>query len=191
MRKHLEGRLTSLVLTAALACVAAVPAYANGRDRNGEVTTAAAKIKHVFVIVLENKTFSNTFGNSTQDPYLQGTLVPSGALLTQYYGTGHVSLDNYISMISGQSPTPDTDDDCLPGLSGTIGNYNNVEQTGTTPDGQVKASGGCIYAKNIPTLPGQLAKGRPYMERLHGRHGQRSRAGKCHLRASGHRRRHR
>ncbi len=118
MRKHLEGRLTSLVLTAALACVAAVPAYANGRDRNGEVTTAAAKIKHVFVIVLENKNFSNTFGTSTQDPYLQGTLVPSGALLTQYYGTGHVSLDNYISMISGQAPTPDTDDDCIPGLSG-------------------------------------------------------------------------
>ncbi len=27
-----------------------------------------------------------------------------GALLTQYYGTGHVSLDNYISMISGQAP---------------------------------------------------------------------------------------
>jgi phosphatidylinositol-3-phosphatase len=158
MRKHLEGRLTSLVLTAALACVAAVPAYANGRDRDGEVTTAAAKIKHVFVIVLENKTFSNTFGNSTQDPYLQGTLVPRGGLLTQYYGTGHVSLDNYISMISGQSPTPDTDDDCLPGLTGTIGNYNNVEQTGTTPDGQVIAGGGCIYAKNIPTLPGQLTE---------------------------------
>src|SRR3984885_13169132 len=158
MRKHLEGRLTSLVLTAALACVAAVPAYANGRDRDGEVTTAAARVKHVFVIVLENKTFSNTFGTSTQDPYLQKTLVPMGGLLTQYYGTGHVSLDNYISMISGQSPTPDTDDDCLPGLTGTIGNYNDVEQKGKAAQGQVVATGGCIYAKDVPNLPVQLTE---------------------------------
>src|ERR1700758_913503 len=78
----------------------------------------ADRVKHVFVIVLENKNFEDTFGTSTQDPYLQKTLVPMGALLTQYYGTGHVSLDNYISMVSGQAPTPDTTDDCLPGLTG-------------------------------------------------------------------------
>jgi hypothetical protein len=69
-----------------------------------------------------------------------------GGLLTQYNGTGQVSLDNYISMISGYSPTPDTDDDCLPGLSGTVGNYNDVVQTGKAASGQVVATGGCIYA---------------------------------------------
>jgi phosphatidylinositol-3-phosphatase len=120
------------------------------------VTTSAAKVKHVFMIVLENKNYSDTFVNSTQDPYLQKTLVPMGGLLTQYYGTGHVSLDNYISMISGQAPTPDTDDDCLPGFTGTIGNYNNVAQTGTTSDGQVIATGGCIYPNTVLTLPDQL-----------------------------------
>jgi hypothetical protein len=149
-----RGRLTSFVLAALLACTASAPSFA--RDHDDLVTTAAANVKHVFVIVLENKTFSNTFGTSTQDPYLQKTLVPMGALLTEYYGTGHVSLDNYISMISGQAPTPDTDDDCLPGLTGTIGNYNDVEQTGKTADGQVIATGGCIYAKDIRTLPNQL-----------------------------------
>jgi phosphatidylinositol-3-phosphatase len=87
---------------------------------------------------------------------LQNTLVPMGGLLTQYYGTGHVSLDNYISLISGQSPTPDTDNDCLPGFTGTIGNYNDVKATGIAPQGQVIASGGCIYAKNVKTLPTQL-----------------------------------
>ncbi len=89
--------------------------------------TSAARVRHVFVIVLENKNYSDTFGTSTQDPYLQKTLLPMGALLTQYYGTGHVSLDNYISMISGQAPTADTTDDCIPGLSGaSVGNYNDV-----------------------------------------------------------------
>ncbi len=158
LRLSLRG-LSSLVLVTALTVMTSVHGFAEERDsRDQRVTTAAAKIKHVFVIVLENKTFSNTFGTSTQDPYLQKTLVPKGALLTQYFGTGHVSLDNYISMISGQAPTADTDDDCIPGLSGTAGNYNDVEQTGRTRDGQVEATGGCIYAKDIKTLPNQLEK---------------------------------
>ncbi|HEY2419697.1 MAG TPA: alkaline phosphatase family protein [Steroidobacteraceae bacterium] len=132
------------------------------------VSTAAARIRHVLVIVLENKSFDNTFGDSTQDPYLRNTLVPMGALLTQYYGTGHVSLDNYISMISGQAPTPDTEEDCLPGLNAGATNYNDVVQTGTTPDGQVIASGGCIYPAGVKTLADQFsAKGlrwRGYMQ---------------------------
>jgi hypothetical protein len=134
-----------------------------GRDRGHDrdrVTTAAAHVKHVFVIVLENKNFSNTFGTSTQDPYLQGTLVPAGGLLTQYYGTGHVSLDNYISLMSGQAPTPDTDDDCIPGLTAVSagGNYNDVEKTGVAPQHQIVATGGCIYPKEVKTLPNQLAE---------------------------------
>ena len=135
---------------------------------SASATTAAARVRHVFVIVLENKSFDNTFGNSTQDPYLRTTLVPMGALLTEYYGTGHVSLDNYISMISGQAPTPDTEEDCLPGLTGGATNYNDVVQTGTTPDGQVIASSGCVYPASVKTLADQLsAKGlrwRGYMQ---------------------------
>jgi hypothetical protein len=146
---------------AALACAVALTPFASPAGLAGAQApfkSAAYGIRHVFVIVLENKTFSNTFGTSTQDPYLQGTLVPAGALLTQYYGTGHVSLDNYISMISGQAPTQDTTNDCLPGFTGSIGNYNNVAQTGTTTDGarQVIATGGCIYPKTVKTLPDQL-----------------------------------
>jgi len=155
MPKFRHWRFASLIFTAALGSSISVASFGRNHD-DGTVTTAAAKVRHVFVIVLENKSFSNTFGTSAQDPYLQSTLVPMGALLTQYYGTGHVSLDNYIAMISGQAPTPDTDDDCLPGLTGAIGNYNDVEQTGTTADGQVIANGGCIYARHVRTLPDQL-----------------------------------
>jgi len=121
---------------------------------------ASGKIKHVFVVVLENKNYDDTFGTSTQDPYLQKPLVPMGTLLTQYYGTGHVSLDNYISLISGQASTPDTQNDCLPGFTASIGNYNDVKQTGTTADGQVIASGGCVYPASVKTIADQLtAKG--------------------------------
>jgi hypothetical protein len=123
---------------------------AKGADRPGpgSVTTAAADIQHVFVLLLENKNYEDTFGTSTQDPYLQKTLVSEGALLTQYFGTGHVSLDNYISLISGQSPTPDTAADCP--------TFTDVEETGITPDGQVIAAKGCVYGKHVRTIADQL-----------------------------------
>ncbi len=117
------------------------------------------RVKHVFVITLENKNYGDTFGTSTQDPYLTGTLKPMGALLTHYFGTGHVSLDNYISMISGQSSSLQTESDCA--------SYNDFELTGVTSDGQAVGDG-CVYPDNIKTLPDQLnAAGytwRGYME---------------------------
>src|SRR6059058_5202578 len=73
---------------------------------------AAPPIKHVFTIVLENKGFDETFGPSSPAKYLSKTLPSQGELLTQYYGIGHASLDNYIAMVSGQSPTPDNQADC-------------------------------------------------------------------------------
>ena len=152
-----RDRLPLRIAAAALGMLASLSALARNHS-DQTVTTAAAKVRHVFVIVLENKNFGDTFGTSTQDPYLQKTLVPMGALLTEYYGTGHVSLDNYISLVSGQAATPDTDDDCIPGLAATSGggNYNDVKVTARAPQGQLVASGGCIYPKYIKTLPDQL-----------------------------------
>jgi phosphatidylinositol-3-phosphatase len=117
------------------------------------------RVKHVFVITLENKNYEDTFGTSTQDPYLTGTLKPMGALLTQYYATGHVSLDNYISMISGQASSPQTQADCI--------DFNEFKMTGITADGQAIGDG-CVYPRAIKTLPDQLKRAgytwRGYME---------------------------
>jgi phosphatidylinositol-3-phosphatase len=142
------------VAVAALGTLLCTTSFARNHGDEA-VTTEASKVRHVFMIVLENKSYSDTFGTSTQDPYLQKTLVPMGGLLTEYYGTGHVSLDNYISMISGQGATADTDDDCIPGLSGggSGGNFNDVQVTGKAPQGQLVASGGCVYPKYVKTLP--------------------------------------
>jgi hypothetical protein len=145
---------TVVLVTASFASFAAVAQPAT-RARSGEAQTAAADIRHVFVIMLENRNFSDTFEESSQDPYLQKTLVPMGALLTEYYGTAHVSLDNYIALISGQAGTPDTDNDCSIGARGP--QYVDVQSMGATPDGQVIAAHGCIYPREIRTLADQLA----------------------------------
>ena len=153
----------------------------------GVPTTSASQIKHVFVIMLENHGYNDTFGSSTQNPYMQKTLVPKGALLSEYFGTGHVSLDNYISLISGQAATQDTINDCVPGglgklFAGAKQQFLDVQQTGTTPDGQVIATGGCVYPATVKTLPDQLAAAgltwKGYMEDM-GNDPTREPAGSC------------
>ena len=61
-------------------------------------------MRHVFVVNLENKGYDETFGPDSPAPYLSKTLRAQGQLLTQYYGTAHNSLPNYIAQISGQGP---------------------------------------------------------------------------------------
>jgi hypothetical protein len=117
------------------------------------------RIGHVFVIVLENKGFDVTFGPNSPATFLSKTLPSQGVLLKNYFGTGHVSLDNYIAMISGQAATPQTRNDC--------GVYQDFALTGITPDGQAIGTG-CVYPAAIKTLADQLdAAGkswRGYME---------------------------
>ena len=72
----------------------------------------------------------------------------SGVLLSQYYGTGHASLDNYIAMISGQAATPETRNDCQ--------TYADFVLTGSTPDGQAIGSR-CVYPEQIKTIADQLS----------------------------------
>jgi phosphatidylinositol-3-phosphatase len=122
---------------------------------------ALPPVRHVFVVVLENKDFDESFGPQSPAPYLATTLTARGALLTQYFGTSHQSLGNYISMISGQAANPQTQADCptfselLPGVM--VG------------DGQALGQG-CVYPKAVPTLADQLdARGltwRGYMQSM-------------------------
>src|SRR5947207_137343 len=73
-------------------------------------TTASgpAPIGHVFVINLENENYTTIWSPGSPAVYLNRTLRPQGQLLTQYYGIGHASLDNYLAQISGQAPNPQT-----------------------------------------------------------------------------------
>jgi phosphatidylinositol-3-phosphatase len=120
-----------------LGALLAVPAAAGA---------AAPPVKHVFVIVLENKDYDASFGPAAQSQQLPA-LASQGVLLSQYYGIGHNSLDNYIAMVSGQGPNPVTQSDCqiyqefLPGIIGS--------------DGQALGAG-CVYPTSVKTVADQL-----------------------------------
>ncbi|MEA2483437.1 MAG: phosphatidylinositol-3-phosphatase, partial [Thermoleophilaceae bacterium] len=142
--RRLAGLIAVVVVT-----FAAAPAHA-----------ALPPIKHVFVIWLENKDYATTFAATNPPaPYLAKTLPAMGALLPNYYGIGHESLDNYIAVVSGQGPNPQTQSDCQI--------YSDFTGTTGGPDGQAMGSG-CVYPTGVQTIANQLQdKGlrwRGYME---------------------------
>ncbi len=104
-------------------------------------------IRHVFVIVLENESAASTFGPNSPAPYLAKTLTSEGAFVPKYYGTGHASNDNYISMISGQAPNPQNQADCF--------SFNDFTPGTIGPYGQAIGSG-CVYPSAVKTIADQL-----------------------------------
>lgn len=151
---RVRGRL-ALSLVAALAVLLA--ACSSGSNSSPTTTarpsatvgtTGLPAIHHVFVIVLENEGYDVTFGHPSEDPYLASTLPASGALLTNYYGIGHNSNDNYIALISGQAPNPSNQADCPV--------FADFPSTATVAaDGQITDSG-CVFPTSVSTLANQL-----------------------------------
>jgi hypothetical protein len=130
------------VVGVVLACAAA------GAPGAQATTFKLPPVRHVFVIVLENQGYVATFGNPAADPYLAQTLPAEGALLENYYATGHESNDNYVSLVSGQPPNAQNQADCprFDNFTGALMLENGVE-TGT----------GCVYPAEVPTIGNQLS----------------------------------
>jgi hypothetical protein len=123
-------------------------------------SAANPTIKHVWIVVLENKSYDTTFGSSPGSAYLGTTLPAQGQLLTQYFGIGHSSLDNYIAMISGQPPDTQTQADC--------GTFSEFVSTSVDPNG-VDHGNGCVYPTGDKTIADQIDAAPPltwkaYME---------------------------
>ena len=117
--------------------------------------TPVGAVKHVWLIILENKSYDETFTGLNQNSYLWQTLPQQGALLTNYYGTGHFSMDNYISLVSGQSPSWDVQDDCSTSANMTNNNSGIITNgtVGTGTDTDLTTSGPGTNT-NAPTTSG-------------------------------------
>ncbi len=118
------------------------------RPPAGGTTTGLPRIRHVFVIVLENEGYDSTFGDPTADPYLATSLPASGAQLSQYHGIAHFSNPNYIALVSGQAPNPSNQTDCQVFADFPAG-------TPIGSGGQIAGSG-CVFPAQVPTVAGQL-----------------------------------
>lgn len=130
----------------ALAAARSTPVRA-AAERSKPKPYKQPKIGHVFVIVLENEDYASTFGAPSSDPYLAQTLPSQGALLEDYYATGHESNDNYISLISGQPPNVENQADCQ-----VFSEFVGAElQSNGVEDGE-----GCVYPSAVANIGTQL-----------------------------------
>jgi hypothetical protein len=102
-------------------------------------TAAQATLKHVWIVALTGHTMDEALADPSPMPYLSGTLRPKGLLLSGYKPALPGGLANLIALVSGQRPT--------------------AEQRGGCPaydDVDLEARTGCVFAKDVETLPGQL-----------------------------------
>ena len=114
-------------------------------------------IRHVFVIMLENEGYADTFGTPSHDPYLATTLPSQVHCCKNYYGIGHFSNDNYVGFVSGQPPNSDNQLDCS--------SYVNFPSGDGLVNG-IQQGAGCVYPSNVsdPSRPAGL--GRLHLEGL-------------------------
>ncbi len=123
------------------------------------------KIKHVWLIILENKSYDATFTGLNRNTYLWRTLPSQGVLLKNYFGTGHFSFDNYISLVSGQATVADTQVDCpyYDHFSGHVDrsgslrrNPNYGQMTSAQGPNAAAGANGCVYPSRVKTLFNQF-----------------------------------
>jgi Phosphoesterase family len=158
------GVMLAAVLVATVSAGTSSAHHAPVKSADG-LGVAPGKIKHVWLIILENKSYDASFTGLNDNTYLWQTLPAQGVLLKNYFGTGHFSLDNYISMVSGQATQPDTQADC-PFYDTFSGSIDTSGTLAKNPDyGQVASaagpnaaagSNGCVYDSKVQTLFNQL-----------------------------------
>lgn len=105
------------------------------------------EIKHVFVIMLGENSYEETFGKTSVAPYLSTELPMLGEVLPNYYAVTKGDLANQLALLSGQGPTVETAANCP--------NYTDVVPGSTSPEGQVEGNG-CVYPAATPSLPAAL-----------------------------------
>jgi phosphatidylinositol-3-phosphatase len=117
---------------------------ATGTDSGSSGSTDEPKqptIKHVWIVALTGHTMDEALANPSPMPYLSATLRPKGLLLSKYKAVATGALANLVSLISGQKPTADQQAGCPA--------YKDVDPT---------TSVGCVFAKKVDTLAGQLTE---------------------------------
>lgn len=112
-------------------------------------TEVLPPVTHVFLVVLGDHGFEETYGEGSRATYLSQTLREQGELLGNYYAVTQGDLANEVALLSGQGPTPATAEDCP--------EYADLASTTVGLEEQVEGEG-CVYPATTKTLPGQLTE---------------------------------
>ncbi len=118
------------------------------QQQEQKAPTKLPAIKHVFVVMLDDVPYAESFGPESKSRYLSHTLGAEGELLERYHAVAHQQLADGIALISGQGPTEQTESDCP--------TYAEISPVGKAAYEQVTGSG-CVYPPDVKTIASQLA----------------------------------
>lgn len=104
-------------------------------------------VQHVFLIVLADHGFEESYGPISTSTYMAKTLPEKGELLSNYYAITSGDLANEIALLSGQGPNPATAANCP--------EYKDFATPTLSATGQAEGEG-CVYPTEVGTLPTQL-----------------------------------
>jgi len=103
------------------------------------VPNSSPHASSVVVVIMENRDYGLVIGNSAA-PYINGTLVPMAALMTDSHAIGHPSQPNYLGFFSGS--TQGISDDSCPHTFKTANIASEMLTAGLTFDG---------YSQSMPS----------------------------------------
>jgi hypothetical protein len=142
-----RGSVGARLVISLVVVVALVAGALSVTASSAQAASRLPKVKHVWVIMLENEGYASTFGEPAADPYLATTLRSQGALLENYYATAHVSAPNYIALVSGQPPNAENQADCP--------SFDDFKGAVMLSSGVVTGTG-CVYPAEVPNIGNQL-----------------------------------
>jgi hypothetical protein len=108
----------------------------------------AGRVKHVFVISLTSSGYESAFGKTSTMPYLSGTLLSQGTLLSHYEVLDKGTTANGIAAISGQPPNKATKEGCPV--------FESFPSTSTTTKKGIVTGDGCAYPVEVQNLATQF-----------------------------------
>jgi phosphatidylinositol-3-phosphatase len=108
----------------------------------------AGRVKHVFVISLVSPGYQAAFGKTSSMPYLSGTLMPQGTLLSNYEVLDKATTPNGIAAISGQPPNKATKEGCPV--------FKAFPSSSTTTKAGIVTGDGCAYQVEVQNLATQF-----------------------------------
>jgi phosphatidylinositol-3-phosphatase len=94
--------------------------------------SAGPHASNVVVVIMENRDYNSIIGSS-EAPYINGTLVPEAALMTNSHAVTHPSQPNYLALFSG-STQGITGDSC-PHVFGSVNAGEELVAAGETFEG--------------------------------------------------------
>ena len=147
-RKALAGvsAIAGVALAALMVAAMAAPSGVVRADSGSGNRSQLKNFQHVFIIMMENTSYSSLIGNSNA-PWINSAAATYG-LATSYFGASHPSQPNYIAATSGSTNGVTSDSDTTIDVPSIV---DQLEAHGKTWTAYMQSYNDCVTGVAVPS----------------------------------------